>query len=153
MEEIVDELKGKVRYIGVSNYDINHLDPILKVCKIKPYANQFEVSPYWLRDDLISYCKKNDIIPVAHTSLIKGEKFGDDKLTRLCEREIISKPLLLLTWALSKGLVVLPRSSDAKHIVENMKCLGIGLEEKVMKELDGFHEGYATHPQYRPIEK
>ena len=154
MEEIVsnqiDELKGRVRFIGVSNYDIDHLTEILKTCKVKPYANQFEVSPYLNRDNLINYCKANGIIPVAHSSLVKGEKFEDTKLIALSEQTNISKPLLLLAWALAKGLVVLPRSSNIEHITENMKCIDIKLENEIIELMDKFNEGYCTHPQYRP---
>jgi len=153
LEEIFAELGNKIRFIGVSNYNIDHLEKIMKSCKIKPYANQFEVSPFWNRDDLIKYCGEQGIIPVAHTSLIKGEKFEDAKLTELSTQVKISKPLLLLAWALHKGLTVLPRSEKEEHIQENMQCLSIQLDSEIMKILDSFHDGYCTHPKYKPISK
>jgi diketogulonate reductase-like aldo/keto reductase len=154
LEEIilgnVDNLKNRVRFIGVSNYEIVHLENLLQNCKVKPYANQFEVSPYLCRENLIKYCQEKGIHVVAHTSLVKGEKFNDTKLTELSEQVKISKPLLLLSWALHKNMIVLPRSSNPDHINENMKCLEIKLDSETIKALDAFHEGYCTHPQYIP---
>lgn len=150
LEEIFVELKNKIRFIGVSNYDISHLELLLGSCKIKPYANQFEVSPFWNRDELIQYCRNKGIIAVAHTSLVKGEKFNDQKLTQLSQKVKIIEPLLLLAWALHKGLIVLPRSAKVEHIQENMKCLTIQLDSEIMRTLDSFHEDYCTHPQYKP---
>jgi diketogulonate reductase-like aldo/keto reductase len=143
-------LLNKVRFIGVSNYGIIHLETVMKICKIKPYANQFEISPYLCRDDLLNFCLRNNIVPVGHTNLIKGEKFDDLQLDQLSQECGISKPLLLLAWALNKGLVVLPRSSVPDHIRENIECLNIKLTDKIMEELDKFHinGSYATHPQY-----
>lgn len=152
LEEIilgqVDGLKDKVRFIGVSNYDINHMELLLANCQVKPYANQFEVSPYLNRDDLISYCNEKGIICVAHTSLVKGEKFNDAKLIKLSQELKISEPLILLAWALNKGMVVLPRSSKPGHINENMKCLDVKLSQETMEVLNSFNDGYCTHPQY-----
>jgi diketogulonate reductase-like aldo/keto reductase len=152
MESILDnkipELENKVKHIGVSNYKIKHLEKLLKFCKHKPYVNQIEVSPYLVREDLVKYCQKNDIKVVAHTSLIKGEKFTDDKLVNLSKKYEISMPLLLLGWALSKNYVVLPRTSQFEHLTHNYKCLEMTLSKEIIEELDRFNENYATHPQY-----
>ena len=142
------ELKNKVRYIGVSNYNICHLNTILQQCSVKPYVNQIEISPYLSRKKLIKYCKNNDIKIVAHTSLTKGIKFNDEKLIKLSNKTKVSIPLLLLCWARSKNFVVLPRTSNLDHLVDNLKCLDIELSEKIIKKLDKFDEGFSTHPKY-----
>lgn len=145
----VEEFRRSIRHIGVSNYNIYHLDIILKNHRIKPYVNQFEVSPFLKRDDLVSYCKENNIIVVAHTSLVKGEKFNDIKLTNLSDQIGITKPLILLSWALNKDMVVLPRSSDIQHIRENILCLETRLDHDIIKKLDDeYNVKYCTHPQY-----
>ncbi|QKF94530.1 aldo/keto reductase [Fadolivirus algeromassiliense] len=150
----VEHLKDRVRFIGISNYDVHHLEQLLPVCRIKPYANQFEVSPYLNRFNLIDYCKEKNIIVVAHTSLVKGEKFNDQKLIEMSEQTRISKSLVLLGWGLSHGMVVLPRSSNPEHIKENLQCLQIKLDTNIMSQLNEFYKyekeepGYYTHPQY-----
>lgn len=146
----VENLIGRVRFIGVSNYDVKYLEQILPVCRIKPYANQFEISPYLNRDKLVEFCKDNGIVPVAHTSLVKGERFNDEKLLRLAEKTKLSKSILLLAWALQRGLTVLPRSSKQEHIDENIRSLSVKLDLGIIDELDKFHitDWHSTHPQY-----
>jgi len=78
LETIFLELKGKIRYIGVSNYDIKHL--------VLPYLNQFKVNPYLYRNELINYCKNNNIIPQAHSSFVFGERINDKKLLDVSEK-------------------------------------------------------------------
>ena len=151
LEDIVlNELYDRVRFIGISNYDIVHLEQLLPTCRIRPYANQFEISPYLNRDKLVEFCKLNGIVPVAHTSLVKGERFNDEKLERLSEKTGLSKSLLLLGWALHHGLTVLPRSSNPDHINENMVCVAIKLDPAIIDELNKFHiiDTHITHPQY-----
>lgn len=146
----VEQLKDKVRYIGVSNYEIRHLNILLISCRIKPYTNQIEVSPYMPRIELVEYCRQKDIIVTAHTSLLKGNKFDDSKLENISNRIKINKPLILLAWALWHDMIILPRSSNLEHIQENIKSLNVKLVDDVVKELDEFHkiDTYCTHPQF-----
>lgn len=142
------ELRNKVRHIGVSNYNIRQLEIIIKNCQIKPYVNQIEITPYLNRVDLANYCKDNGIIVVAHTSLVKGEKFKDNKLIELSGKTNISPALLLLAWGLHRQYVVLPRTSKINNIIENIKAIDIKLSNDVLNCLDEFNEGYSTHPKY-----
>ena len=144
LEEIilgnVENLKNKVRYIGVSNYDVNHLSVIVPICRIKPYANQFEISPYLNRDNLVEYCNKNNIIIIAHTSLIKGNRFNDLKLENISNKTNISKSLILLAWALNNNMVIIPRSSNPVHIKENITSVNIQLNDNILDELNNFYK-------------
>lgn len=144
----VDILKNKVRFIGVSNYDINHLEKIINKCKIKPFVNQIEVSPYLNRNELINYCNSNNINIVAHSSLVKGEKFNDSKLIEMANKLNISPAILLLSWGVSQGLKVIPRTSNTEHLLENKKCINIKLSKEIINQLNQWNENYATHPKY-----
>lgn len=144
----IPELKDKVKKIGVSNYKITQLKEILENGSMKPYLNQIEISPYFLRDELVQYCKDQCILVEAHSSLVKGEKFNDEKLIHLSQETGISKSDLLLSWALSKGFIIIPRSCNCDHMVENKKVIDLRLDESVIKKLDQFHGPYYTHPQY-----
>lgn len=152
MESIVnneiDLLKDRVRNIGVSNYDCDALKLLRLNCTIVPYVNQIELSPYLIRTRLINYCEENNIRIVAHTSLVKGEKFNDTRLTNLSNDTLISMPLLLLGWALHKKFIVIPRTSNVDHLLENKQCITTKLDDRIIKILDTFDENYATHPQY-----
>lgn len=67
MEELVEQ--GKVKSIGLSNFNITQIEDLLKNCKFKPVVNQVEVHPYYQNNELIDYCQKNDIIVTAYAPL------------------------------------------------------------------------------------
>lgn len=72
MEGLVQE--GLVKNIGVSNFNIEQLQCILDNCEIKPVNNQIEMHPYLQNDELLEFCKKNDIIVSCYGPLGAGEK-------------------------------------------------------------------------------
>lgn len=148
LEEILEVFQGKILRIGVSNFDVHHLETILQNCKVIPYCNQFEINPYLYRDKLLEWCLSHNILPVAHTSLVKGEKFSDQKLEKFSQSRGISKPHLLLAWGLQNNMTVIPRSSNPDHIMENFLSSQVLLSEEDLQQMSQFHEGYSTHPQY-----
>ena len=72
MEELVKE--GKIKNIGVSNFNTSQLKDILDNCEIKPVNNQVEVHPYFQNDKLIEFCQKNNIVVSAYAPIGAGEK-------------------------------------------------------------------------------
>ena len=72
MENLVK--KGKVKNIGVSNFNIDQLRNILAMCKIKPITNQIEINPYNQCDDLVEFCQNNQIAVTAYGSIGSGQK-------------------------------------------------------------------------------
>jgi diketogulonate reductase-like aldo/keto reductase len=70
LEELHKE--GKVKNIGVSNFNISQLKEVLAQCEIKPVNNQVEVQPYAQNDSLIDFCQKNDIVVSAYAPIGAG---------------------------------------------------------------------------------
>jgi alcohol dehydrogenase (NADP+) len=67
MEQLVEQ--GKVKSIGVSNFNITQLEDIIKNCHVKPAVNQIEVHPYMQNDKLIEFCQNNGIVVMAYSPL------------------------------------------------------------------------------------
>jgi diketogulonate reductase-like aldo/keto reductase len=65
LEELVEA--GKLKFIGISNFLPHHIEALLKVCKIKPVVNQFEIHPMYVEHDTIECCRKNNIIVQAYS--------------------------------------------------------------------------------------
>jgi len=137
----------KCRFIGVSNFEISHLETLLKFAKIKPSVNQIELSPFLTREPLVTYCKKNDIFIQAHTSLTKGKKLDHLLLKQFGQKYDVSSAQILLKWGLQNNYTVLPRSSNPDHIKDN-KNMNFDLSKEEMMELNNLNENYATHPQH-----
>ena len=135
MEKAVEQ--GKVRSIGISNFDEN-LDNLLNNCKIKPAVIQVECHPFWNQDDLRKKVEKYGTLieswyPIGHgdKSLIEHELF-----TKLGKKYNKTNVQVILRWHIQKGNIVFPKSSNPKHIKENSEIFDFNLTDDEMKEID-----------------
>ncbi|MGD1809561.1 aldo/keto reductase family protein [Dapis sp. BLCC M126] len=131
--------------VGVSNFNIQHLQ-LLK--NSPPKWNQFEISPFLQRREVVSYCHRQGIKIVAHSPLVKGQKLDTPELITMANNCGCTPAQLLLAWSINKGFVTIPRSSKREHLQVNLEAKEIILPTEVIQELNGFEEGYATHPQH-----
>lgn len=67
MEDLVDQ--GKVKSIGLSNFNIEQTKEILSICRIRPVCNQVEVNPYFQNEELAEFTQKENIMIVAYAPL------------------------------------------------------------------------------------
>lgn len=154
MEELYEKFGGKIRNIGVSNYKIEHLERVLRVCKIRPYVNQIEVTPFLTRTSLVEYCEMQKIQIVSHSTLTKGEKLDNEALKEISAKYGKTPAQILLKWARQKNFIVIPRTKNCDHLVENIAGftnvdINISdISDLDMKALDGLNETYSTHPKY-----
>ena len=135
MEKAVEQ--GKVRSIGISNFDEN-LDNLLNNCKINPAVIQVECHPFWNQDDLRKKVEKYGTLieswyPIGHgdKSLIEHELF-----TKLGKKYNKTPVQVILRWHIQKGNIVFPKSSNPKHIKENSEIFDFNLTDDEMKEID-----------------
>ena len=135
MEKAVQQ--GKVRSIGISNFDEN-LDHLLRNCTIKPAILQVECHPYWNQDDLRKKVQRYGTIieswyPIGHgdKSLIENEVF-----TKLGKKYNKTNVQIILRWHIQKGYVVIPKSSNHKHIKENFEIFDFKLTNEEMEEIN-----------------
>ena len=135
----------KVRHIGVSNFNIEQLELITKI-KF-PYCNQIELNPFLQRTSLTQYCKKKNIIVVAHSPLAKGEKL-DNPILKSISKDINKTPAqIMLKWNYINNNIIIPRSKDQLHILENTS-LDFELSKDNLEKLDSLNCNYSTHPKY-----
>jgi methylglyoxal/glyoxal reductase len=137
----------RINNIGVSNYKINHLKEILNICKIKPYCNQLEIHPFYKRHELINYCKDNNIKIVAYCSLVQGKVFNHELLKMMSEKYNTTIANLLLSWAKHKGFIIIPRTSNINHLIENKQITNIS--PSIINELDTIQEEIVVFEKYK----
>lgn len=110
---------GKVRAIGVSNFEQHDLDNILKNAKVKPMVNQILTHIANTPFELIDYCKQNDILVEAYSPVGHGELLKNEELKTMAEKYQVSVPQLAIRYCLELGLLPLPKSATKAHIKNN----------------------------------
>ncbi len=145
---ILNDLYNKNRecidHIGVSNYDIRHLEQIKDSGLPMPFVNQIELSPFHTRSDLVEYCRAAGIIIVSHTSLTRNVKTDNAILTQLANKYQISNAIVMLKWAVQNGYITIPRTSCVNHLVENININNnfFDFSDSEMILLNNLNEGF-----------
>jgi len=143
-ENLCKNKPPSVKNIGVSNFDTQHLEQIRDLPR--PFCNQIEISPFLTRKELIAYHRLHSILTVAHSPLIKGEKFNDQRLMQMAEKYSTTTASILINWSLQNQFWVIPRTSNVQHLKQN-QCI-VRISESDIVEMDSWNESYATHPKY-----
>jgi len=128
------ENRDKVDYIGVSNYDVKHLEQLEDL--EMPVVNQFELNPYNVRTKLIEYCRFRNIIIISHTTLTRQLKFDCPILVGFARKYGTNVAKILLKWAVQNGYVTIPRTSRIDHLKENIQEEGFEISNEDMRILN-----------------
>ncbi|KAH8901340.1 aldo/keto reductase family protein [Thozetella sp. PMI_491] len=139
MESLVS--RGKVRSIGVSNFTIEKVEDLLNTAKIVPAVNQIEAHPWLQQPELFQYLRSKDILIESYSPLgnnIYGHDrvIDDPAIQALAKKANLDAGQMLISWAIQRGTVVLPKSVTASRIVSNFK--DAILPEEIYQELNKF---------------
>ncbi|CAD5219708.1 unnamed protein product [Bursaphelenchus okinawaensis] len=137
LERAYDE--GLVRAIGVSNYEVSHLNHLLSFCKVHPAVNQCEFHPLYRPFDVIQWCQKNNVHFQAYSSLGTSDSkalLSNDKMLNMAKELDCTVGQLLLAYALNQGISVLPKSTRFEHIEENLKAKEVKLSQDQLREME-----------------
>ncbi|RAL10544.1 aldo/keto reductase family protein [Aspergillus homomorphus CBS 101889] len=138
MERLVD--KGKVRLIGVSNFNTLKINRLLQTARIPPAVNQIEIHPYLQQTELVAFCKERGIHVMAHQPLGgKPDDDDDDEARRprplyepvialLSIKNYRSPAQIMLAWHLQRGISVIPRTVRMTHIMDNINLKSLTSE-------------------------
>ena len=136
--------EGKTRAIGVSNYEIFHLQEIFQNFDVIPSVNQVEFHPFLFQEELLEFCKNNNIQLEAYSPLTRGQRLNHPTLVGLARKYGKSSAQILIRWSLQHDLVVIPKSIHENRIKENIQVFDFQLEELDMKMLDALNEDLRT---------
>jgi len=132
----------KARAIGVANYWIHHIQEILENFEIIPAVNQFELSPYLYREELINFCRENNIAIEAYSPLTHGKKLNNPKLRNIAKKYNKSTAQILIRWGLQHVFIEIPKSTQKEHIIQNADVFDFQLREEDMIALNEIEENY-----------
>ena len=128
--------QGKVKSIGVSNFDIDQLEAILAQTDAKPVLNQISLSPFNYDPSLIKYCDDNQILVEAYSPLGQGRHLDNSELKNLADKYGKSVAQILIRWGIQHSFVVIPKSSHPTRIKENISIFDFSLTRDDMSFLD-----------------
>lgn len=112
--------QGKIRAIGVSNFPKDYLAKLLESATIVPAVNQIEFHPGYLQEDTVALCQSNDILVQAWSPLGSGRILQDETLVALAKEKNTSVGQLCIKFALSQGILPLPKSTNPDNIKRNL---------------------------------
>lgn len=138
-------MKKKVKAIGVCNCLQYHLEYLLEDATICPMVNQMEFHPYLVQQSLLEFCKKKSVQFQGWGPLMKGKVIDIEQLKQLAEKYDKSIPQVVLRWQLQKDVLVIPRSSQKKHIISNADIFDFEIEENDIKYIDSLNQNYRTY--------
>lgn len=109
---------GKSKAIGVSNYEVHHLEDLLSYASIRPAVNQIEIHPHHPSTHLLEWCRGQGIQVIAYSPLGAGRLLKNDTVVHLAKKYQITPSQVLLRWGLQHACAVIPKSSKPERIQE-----------------------------------
>lgn len=130
----------KVRAIGVSNFQIHHLEDLMQDCEIKPMVNQVELHPKLTQRELLAFCQKHDIQVEAWRPLMRGKFFDHPTLVSLSEKYNKTVAQIILRWNIQQKIVTIPKSVREERIKENANIYDFQLTDEEMASITAMNE-------------
>lgn len=140
MEKILES--GRALSIGVSNFEIRHLEELRRVSGIVPAVNQIECHPLCYPKELIEYCQSNGIQVQAYDPLARGAYLDNDILCVLGTKYAHTPAQVGLRWAIQKGISVIPKSTHPERIASNARIFDFTIDQEDMDLLDTLNQNY-----------
>ncbi len=131
--------EGKVRAIGVSNFQIHHLEDLLTDAKVVPAVNQVEFHPFLTQKDLMRYCQGKGIQLEAWSPLGQGHLLEHETLKGIAAKYGKTVAQVILRWDLQLGVVTIPKSVREARIIENADVFDFELSTEDILAIDGLN--------------
>ena len=132
---------GRARSIGVSNFQVAHLERLAAEADVAPAVNQIELHPYFLNEEVRAYGEAQGIATEAWSPIAQGAVLDDPAITAVAERLGRSPAQVVLRWHLQRGSIVFPKSTTPARIEENLRLFDFELEPADVAAIEGLDRG------------
>ena len=132
---------GRARSIGVSNFQIEHLERLASETDTVPAVNQIEVHPYFTNDAVRGYGQEHGIVTEAWSPIAQGGVLEDPTITRIAEKAGKTPAQVVLRWHIQRGDIVFPKSVTPSRMEENFAIFDFELDASDMEEITGLDRG------------
>ena len=133
--------QGRIRSIGVSNFNQDHLERIIKETGVTPVVNQVELHPAFQQRDKRDFHREHDIKIESYSPLGSGRSLDDKTIAAIGEKHGKSIAQVILRWHLQEGLIVIPKSTHKERIVENFDVFGFELDADDLDKIRSLDKG------------
>lgn len=129
--------EGKVKAIGLSNFNEEQIQEILDNCEVKPTILQTEAHPYYPQTEMKKFLSKYDIKIQAWYPLGHGDKglINEEVFSKLAKKYGKSNVQIILRWHIQSGNIVIPGATNPEHIKANIDIFDFELTDEEMKEI------------------
>ena len=145
MEKAVD--LGLTRHIGVSNFNTLKLKEILATARLQPEMNQVELHPFLQQNNLLDYCRENDIHLTAYAPLGSAYRVVDkevdfpillenDTIKKIAAKHQATPAQVAISWGINRGTAVIPKSVKKSRILENFEAVQLQLDEEDIQQIN-----------------
>jgi methylglyoxal/glyoxal reductase len=138
--------EGRIKSIGVSNFEIHHLETLMNETEIKPVVNQIEFHPKLTQTEVRTFCEEHNIRVEAWSPLMNAELLTNDTIQEIAKSLNKSAAQVILRWDLQHGIITIPKSMTESRIKENISLFDFELSDEQMKQLDALNENKRSGP-------
>lgn len=138
--------EGRVKAIGVSNFQVHHLEDLMKDAEIKPVINQVELHPRLTQKELKAFCQDNNIQLEAWSPLMQGQLLDNEVLKEIAAKHNKSVAQVIVRWDLQNGIMTIPKSTKEHRIVENVDLFDFELTQEELEVIDGLNQNHRVGP-------
>lgn len=130
--------EGKIKAIGISNFEGKYIDEILEKCEIKPQVIQVEAHPYFTQDELRKTLDKENIKLMSWYPLGHGDSnlMNEEVFASLANKYNKTPAQIILRWHTQMGFIVIPGTKNVDHVRENFDIFDFKLTDDEMKEIE-----------------
>ena len=138
---------GRVKAIGVCNFEIEHLQRLLDECDIPPVLNQVECHPYLAQTELKEFCAKHHIFVEAWSPLEQGgDVLKDPTVLKIAQAKEKSPAQVVLRWHLQNNTIAIPKSVTPARIEENFDVFDFELTDEDMAAINALNKNKRNGP-------
>ncbi|EOL50799.1 aldo/keto reductase [Enterococcus caccae] len=139
-------LSGKIKALGVSNFEIHHLKTLLETTRIKPVINQVELHPRMAQNEIRAFGKEHEILTEAWSPLMQGKLLEDDTILNLASKHNKSAAQIILRWHIQNDIIVIPKSVKEARIKSNAAIFDFELSKDDLAMIDQLDDGTRVGP-------
>ena len=143
--KVLEEFRadGRARSIGVSNFQVAHLERVLAEGDVAPAVNQIELHPYLLNEEVRAYGEEHGIVTEAWSPIAKGTVLGDPVVAAIASAAGRTPAQVVLRWHVQRGSVVFPKSTRPERMRENLALFDFELSADDMARISALDRGEA----------